>query len=264
MKFFFSILLMFILSYSTDGKTMTKEIDYTIGNSTFKGFLAWDDHHPGKRPGILLVHEWWGLNDFIKGKAHDFAELGYVVFAADMYGDGKSTSDPQIAATMAGEVRGTPRMRERVTAGLRTLLKQKDVDPQRIAGIGYCFGGTSVLELAYSGARVNGVITFHAGIASPKPGDLAAIKARFLILHGADDPYASPDSVARMQESLRKAGVDWQMVYFGNAVHGFTNPANGSDNGKGLAYNPLAARRSWEYAKMFLTEIFNGDSDVGR
>ena len=256
MKSLISGILISLFSFSAYGKTMTKEIDYTLDSAVFKGFLAWDDKLQGKRPGILLVHEWWGLNDFIKGKARDLAAMGYVVFAADMYGNGHTTTDPQTAAKMAGEVRGTPRMRERVVAGLAILKKQPGVDSGRIAAMGFCFGGTAVLELAYTGAAVSGIVTFHAGIISPKPEDLGNIKTKFLILHGADDPYSPADSIARFQESLRKTRADWQMVYFGNTVHAFTNPANGSDNSRGLAYNPLAAQRSWRYMKDFLAEIF--------
>lgn len=211
-----------------------------------------------------MVHEWWGLNEFIKGKARELAAMGYAVFAVDMYGNGRISADPQTAAKMAGEVRGTPRMRERVAAGLAILKKQTGVDSQRIAAMGFCFGGTAVLELAYGGAAISGIVTFHAGIISPKPEELGAIKTKLLILHGADDPFVPADSIARFQECLRKARADWQMVYFGNAVHAFTNPSNGSDNSKGLAYNPPAARRSWEYARIFLREIFNEDSKVRR
>ncbi|MBN1130250.1 MAG: dienelactone hydrolase family protein, partial [Chitinispirillaceae bacterium] len=153
---------------------------------------------------------------------------------------------------------GTPRMRERVVAGFQTLVKQKDVDAERTVGMGFCFGGTAVLELAYSGEKVDGVVAFHAGIVSPKPEDLTRIKAKILVLHGADDPYVPADSLARFQESMRKAGADWQMVYIGNAVHGFTNPANGSDNSKGLAYSPTADRRSREHMKAFIREVFGG------
>jgi dienelactone hydrolase len=262
MKSLISAFLIFLFSYSTYGKTMTKEIDYTLDKTAFKGYLAWDDKLQGKRPGILLVHEWWGLNDFIKGKATDLAAMGYVVFAADMYGNGRTATDPQTAAKMAGEVRGTPRMRERVVAGLAILKKQAGVDTGRIAAMGFCFGGTAVLELAYSGAAISGIVTFHAGIISPKQEDLGNIKTKLLILHGADDPYVPADSIARFQESLRKARADWQMVYFGNAVHAFTNPANGSDNSKGLAYNPLAAQRSWRYMKDFLADIFSAGAPL--
>ncbi len=129
------------------------------------------------------------------------------------------------------------------------------MDAGRIAAVGYCFGGTAVLELAYSGAEIRGVVTFHAGLTLPGPDDLGRIKAKFLVLHGADDPYASQDLIAQFQNALRQAGVDWQMVFFGNAVHSFTNPAAGTDKSKGTAYNPLAAKRSWEYMKLFLQEI---------
>ncbi|MGA2506413.1 MAG: dienelactone hydrolase family protein [Chitinispirillaceae bacterium] len=256
MKKLMLIAMAAILTGTAGAQVMTKEIIYKNDSTTFKGFVAYDAKAKGKRPGILVVHEWWGLNDFIREKAKDLAAMGYVAFAPDMYGEGRNTTDPQVAAKMAGEVRGTPRMRDRVVLGLATLLKQEQVDPKRVAAMGFCFGGTACLELAYSGAGVKGVVTFHAGIVSPKPEDMKAVKSKFLVLHGADDPFTPPDSIAKFQESLRKAGVDWQMIYFSHAVHGFTNPSNGSDNSKGLAYNPAAATRAWMYMQDFLREIF--------
>jgi dienelactone hydrolase len=222
---------------------------------TFKGFVAYDDAAKGKRPGVLVAHEWWGLNDFARTQAKRLAQLGYVAFAVDMYGEGKTTADFAIAAKLAGSVRGTPLMRKRIVAGLDALLRQENVDPRRIAAIGFCFGGTSVLDLAYSGADVKGIVTFHGGLFSLSQEDAGHVKAKFLILHGADDPTMTRDTINQFQESLRKAGVDWQMVYFGNAVHSFSNPASGNDKSKGMAYNPLAAQRSWKNMEVFLQDI---------
>ncbi len=243
------------LSVTVGAEIITKEVTYTLNNINFKGFLAYDNAVKGKRPGVLVAHEWWGLNDFTKTQVKDLAGMGYSAFAVDMYGEGKKTIDPKIAAKMAGEVRGTPLMRERIQAGLKALLSQEAVDPQRIAAIGFCFGGTAVLELAYSGAAIKGVVTLHGGLFSPKPEDLGNIKAKLLVLHGADDPTMPQETISRFQESMRKSGADWQMVYFGNTIHSFTNPASGNDNSKGVAYNALSAERAFKYMKMFLKEI---------
>ena len=234
---------------------ITKECTYKLDTTTFKGFLAYDDAVKGKRPGVLVVHEWWGLNDFARTQAKKLAGMGYVALAADMYGNGMNTTDPKVAGAMAGSLRGTPRLRERALAGLSELLRQPEVDTDRVAAIGFCFGGSAVLDLAYGGAKVKGVVTFHGGLFSPKEQDMKNIKTKFLVLHGADDPTMPRDSVLAFQESMRKSGADWQMVFYANAVHGFTNPANGTDNSKGAAYNPLAAQRSWEQMKMFLNEV---------
>ena len=206
-------------------------------------------------PACCVAHEWWGLNDFAKSQAKRLAQLGYVAFAVDMYGNGQTASDAAIARKLAGSVRGTPLMRKRISAGMDALLRQKNVDPDRIAAIGFCFGGTAALDLAYSGADVKGVVTFHGGLFSMPQEDVGHIKAKFLILHGADDPTMTLDTINQFQESLRKAGVDWQMIYFGNAVHAFTNPASGNDKTKGIAYNPLAAQRSWKDMEDFLKEV---------
>ena len=253
-KIIIAVLSIFLFS-AVQAKMITKEYDYKLDTMTFKGFVAYDDAAKGKRPGVLVAHEWWGLNDFARTQAKRLAQLGYVAFAVDMYGEGKTTADFAIAAKLAGSVRGTPLMRKRIVAGLDALLRQENVDPRRIAAIGFCFGGTSVLDLAYSGADVKGIVTFHGGLFSLSQEDAGHVKAKFLILHGADDPTMTRDTINQFQESLRKAGVDWQMVYFGNAVHSFSNPASGNDKSKGMAYNPLAAQRSWKNMEVFLQDI---------
>jgi dienelactone hydrolase len=245
-----------LIATSAFAEIITKEVTYYGDSVTCKGYSAYDNKLKGKRPGVLVAHEWWGLNDFSKNKAKELASLGYYAFAVDLYGNGKTASDAKTAAQLAGEVRGTPRMRERIVAGYNEMSKQEMVDPDRTAAIGFCFGGTAALELAYSGAKVKGVVTFHGGLVVPKPEDKGKIRAKILILHGADDPSVPRDMIERLQDTLRKEKVDWQFVFFGNTVHAFTNPAAGNDNGKGMAYNPESARRAWDYMKLFLNEIF--------
>jgi dienelactone hydrolase len=236
---------------------VTQVIPYTQDGTTLKGFLAYDDAAAGKRPGVLVVHEFWGLNDFAKQRAEKLAEMGYVALAADMYGDGKVTQNPEEARQLASHIRSTPLMRERAQAALKLLASQQQVDPQRLAAIGFCFGGTTVLELAYSGAPVLGVVSFHGGLSVPKPEDWQKIRASFLILHGAEDPHIKPEEIKAFQEAMRQSGADWQMNFYGGAVHSFANPAAGSDKTRGVAYNPKAATRSWQAMQLFLQEIFN-------
>ena len=238
-------------------KIVTQVIPYTQNGTALKGFLAYDDAVTGKRPGVLVVHEYWGLNEFAKERAEKLAQMGYVALAADMYGEGKVTQNPEEARQLAGHIRSTPLMRQRAQAALQVLAAQKLVDPQRLAAIGFCFGGTTVLELAYSGAPVRGVVSFHGGLTVPKPEDWQNIKASFLILHGAEDPHIKPEDIKAFQEAMRQSGADWQMNFYGGAVHSFANPAAGTDKSKGVAYNVRAATRSWQAMQLFLQEIFN-------
>lgn len=257
MKTIMAVTAAALLVFSTplQAKIMTREYSYKLDTVTFAGFVAYDDDAKGKLPGVLVAHDWWGLTDFSKTQAKRLAQMGYVAFAVDMYGNGRTAPDAAAARKLAGGIRGTPLMLARIKAGLSALLSQQNVDPKRIGAIGFCFGGTCVLDLAYSGADVKAVATFHGGLFSVPQEDVGHIKAKFLILHGADDPTMTRDTINQFQESLRKAGVDWQMVYFGNAVHGFCNPASGNDKSKGSAYNAEAAKRSWQDMDDFLKDV---------
>ena len=174
-----------------------------------------------------------------------------------MYGNGEVAKTPEEAGALAGKFRGDRRlMRDRLGAGLAVLRDNKLTDPKRLAAIGYCFGGTTVLELARSGADIAGVVSFHGGLDTANPADAKNIRCKVLVLHGADDPHVPPEQVLAFQDEMRKAGVDWQMIFYGGAVHSFTNPASGSDNSKGVAYNERADKRSWEAMELFFSEIF--------
>ena len=233
-----------------------REVSYEADGTTLKGYLAYDDAIKGKRPGVLVVHEWWGLNDFAKDRAEKLAGLGYVALAADMYGNGRTTTDREEAAKLAA-LRETPALlRARAQAALKVLADDPRVDPKRLAAIGFCFGGTTVLELAYSGADLAGVVSFHGGLPKTAPDDLKRIKAAILVLHGADDPHVSAADLNAFEQAMRQAGADWQIVFFGGAVHGFTNPAAGNNKSSGVAYDAPAARRSWQYVQDFFREIF--------
>jgi dienelactone hydrolase len=235
----------------------TEVVPYKHGDVALEGYLAYDDSAQGKRPGVLIVHEWTGHNTHARKRAEQVAALGYVAFALDMYGKGVQAKDAQEAAKMAAVFKDDRAlMRARANAGLEVLRKNDKVDTKRIAAMGYCFGGTTSLELARSGADLVGVVSFHGGLSTPKPEDAKNIKGRVLVLHGADDPFVPPDEVTKFEDEMRKAGVDWELVKFGGAVHSFTNPATGNDNAKGAAYNAKADARSWEAMKTFFADVF--------
>jgi dienelactone hydrolase len=219
--------------------------------------LAFDDSITGKRPGVLVVHQWMGLTDYEKHRAEQLAQLGYVAFCADIYGKGVRPKDTGEAGPLAGKYKGDRALlRARVNAALDVLEKNQFVDSKRVAAIGYCFGGTTVIELARSGADIAGVVSFHGGLDSPTPADGKNIKSKVLVCHGADDPFVKPSDLAAFEDEMRQANVDWTLIKFGGAVHSFTQPMAGNDNSKGAAYNEKADKRSWEAMKAFFAEIF--------
>ena len=250
------VIAILVLAVGARAELVTQAVEYTHGGAALEGYLVWDDAVKGMRPGVLVVHEWWGLNDFTKRKADQLARLGYVAFAADMFGKGVVTTDASKAQQLAAPFYGTPLMRERVKAGFDVLAKQELADPAKLGAIGFCFGGGAVFELAYSGAPLAGAVSFHGILPSPKPEDYAGIQARILALHGADDSFETPETIAQFQKAMREAGADWQFVIFGGAVHAFTNPDAGKFGIPGIAYNEKAAERSWKYMKTFFDEVF--------
>jgi dienelactone hydrolase len=257
MKYLALAAMVLVVALNAQAEVRTETVPYKLGDVKTVGYVAWDDSISGKRPGVLVVHEWYGLNDYAKSRARQLAQLGYVAFAADMYGDGLSTTDRAEAGKLATALRSDrPMMRARAQAALETLRKNPLCDPRRIAAIGYCFGGGVALELARSGADVAGVVSFHGNLDTPNPDDAKNIKSKVLVLHGADDPNVNAAQVANFQQEMRQAKVDWQMVYYGGAVHSFTNPASGDDPSKGVAYNAAADRRSWQAMRDFFDEIF--------
>jgi dienelactone hydrolase len=235
----------------------TRVVEYRQGGTILEGYLAWDDAVQGRRPGVLVVHEWTGLGDYAKSRARMLAEMGYVAFAADIYGQGVRPKTPQEAMAASGKYKNDRNlMRARVLAGIEELRSSPLCDPKRVAAIGYCFGGTCVLELARSGADIAGVVSFHGGLDTPTPEDAKNIKCKVLVLHGGDDPHVPAKDVEAFENEMRAGGVDWQLVIYGGAVHAFTNPASGSDTSRGAAYDEKADRRSWQAMKAFFAEIF--------
>ncbi len=254
------LIMPFVMAASTaNTRIRTQTVDYLQGGAELEGYLAYDERVTGPRPGVLVVHEWWGINEYIRKRTEQLASLGYLAFAADIYGKGNRANTREEAMALAGKFRsGTDRslMRARVNAGLTELKNNPLVDRKRVAAIGYCFGGTTVLELVRSGADLAGIVSFHGGLGTPNPDDARNIKAKVLVLRGADDPSVKSDQVAAFEDEMRKAGVDWQLMSYGHAVHGFTNPDNGTDNTKGAAYNENADKRSWQAMTDFFEEIF--------
>lgn len=242
---------------------LTRNVEYEHNGMKFEGVLASDTTFStdAKRPGVLVIPEWWGLNDYAKGRAKELAAMGYVAFAVDMYGGGVSTTDSKKAKELAGPLYGSPEMAARAQAGLDQLLKTGLVDANKVAAIGFCFGGSSCQALAYTGAPLVGIVSFHGGLVQATPEDLKNIRCKFLILNGAIDPTVKPDAIASYLKALDGAHVDYQFINYAGALHAFTNPeatkiaeANGMSGTVG--YNETAARRSWAQMRMFFDEIF--------
>ena len=235
----------------------TETVEYQLGDTTLAGFLAYDDAIKGARPGVLIVHQWKGLTDYEQKRAEMLAKLGYVAFCADIYGKGVRPTTPQTAGAEAGKYKSNRALlRQRVNAGLDTFRKQKVVDATRIAAIGYCFGGTTVIELARSGADLAGVVSFHGGLDSPAPADGKNIKCKVLACHGADDPYVPAKDLEAFETEMRDSGADWRLIKYGGAVHSFTDWNSKGANSTGAAYNEKADKRSWEDMKAFFAECF--------
>ncbi len=232
-------------------------IDYKSQGTLLEGYVALNKGFEGKRPGVLVVPDWMGVSEHYKKIADKLADLGFVAFVVDVYGKGVRPKNADEAAEEANKYKSDRElMRQRIRAALEELKKDPNVDPGRIAAMGYCFGGTVALELARSGAPIRGVVTFHGGLDTPDPEDAKKIKGKVLILHGADDPLVPPKQVAAFEDEMRKGGVDYQIVIYGDAVHSFTIPSAGTDKSKGIAYNEKADKRSWEAMKIFFKEIF--------
>ncbi|MCF8052593.1 MAG: dienelactone hydrolase family protein [Desulfobacterales bacterium] len=253
----FAALILLLAAVPAQAAVVTETVTYQHGGQPLQGILAWDDAISGKRPGVLVVHEWWGLNDYVKDRARRLAEMGYVAFAPDMYGVGKVTEHPSKAGEwMKTITENVEFWRHRALAGLSVLKSSAFVDTDRIAAIGYCFGGTTVQQLAYAGANLRGVVSFHGSPLLPGEGEAAQVRAKILICHGAADPFTQPDQLQKYLSEMGASGLDWQFIAYGGARHSFTNPGADAKGMEALAYNRTADMRSWAHMKLFFEEIF--------
>ncbi|HVO32757.1 MAG TPA: dienelactone hydrolase family protein [Elusimicrobiota bacterium] len=234
-----------------------RTIEMKDGKTVLEAYVVYDDAVQGKRPAVLVFHDWMGPSAFTRDRADQLAGMGYIALTADIYGKAVRPKDAKEAGAEAAKYKANRAVvRARGQAALNALLAQAQTDPARVAAIGYCFGGMSALELARSGAPLVGVVSFHGSLDTPNPQDAKQIKGKILALHGADDPFVTPDIVTGFEKEMRDAGVDWQLVKYGGAVHAFAVPSAGADNSKGAAYNAKADRRSWQAMKDFFAEIF--------
>lgn len=256
------LLVLALIALGAAGESLARvtseTVEYRQGDVVLQGYLSYDTAVKGRRPAILVVHDWMGVSDNTKMRVEQLAKLGYVALAADVYGKGVRPANAQEASAEAGRYyRDRQLFRARVRAGLDFLSSRPEADSSRLAVMGYCFGGAGALELARSGAPVRGVVTFHGRLNTPNPADAKNIRGKVLVLHGADDPYVKPEEVTSFMDEMRAAGVDWQIVHYSGAVHGFTIKGSGTDNSKGAAYNEAADRRSWIAMKDFFAEVFS-------
>ncbi len=243
-----AICILAAFSVSAFAKVKTQLVTYKDGGIELEGFLAYDDAAKGPRPGVLVIHDWTGLQEYTKTRTTQLAEMGYVAFAADIYGKGVRPTESKDCAIQAGTYKkDLPLLRKRVLLGLGQLKKADGVDDSKLAAIGYCFGGTSVLELARSGEKVAGVVSFHGGLSTTLPAEKGKVKAKVLVCHGGADTHVNPE-VPDFKAEMDKAGVDMKFVSYEGAQHGFTKP--------GAAYQEKADKESWSAMKKFFGEIF--------
>lgn len=251
------MMVVMVFAVRAQATVVSKTVPYQHNGLELEGYIAYDDAVKGKRPGILVVHEWWGLNDYARGRAEQLATMGYVAFALDMYGVGKVTQHPSQAAEWMKQVaQDMDLWRSRALAGLELLKKDPKVDQSRIAAIGYCFGGATVQQLAYSGADIQGVVSFHGSLLPPPENAKSLVKAKILICHGANDPMAKEVQLHNYLAAMGKSGLDWQMVFYGGARHSFTNPDADKVGMDALQYSKSADERSWSHMRTFFDEIF--------
>jgi dienelactone hydrolase len=256
----FAALVVFVVAgfASAAPKIKGEPVEYTAGGVTMKGYLAYDESITGKRPGVLVVHEWWGHNEYARKRARMLAELGYTALAVDMYGDGKTAVHPDDAGKFSSELmKNFDTAKARFEAAEDFLKKQPTVDPARIAAIGYCFGGGVVLNMARQGAGLKAVASFHGSMGVVKPAEAGKVKAKVRVYNGADDKFIPAEAIAAFKKEMTDAKVDFKFINYPGAVHSFTNP-DATELGKKfnlpLAYNEKADKESWAD----MTQFFNG------
>lgn len=242
------------------GEVVGKTVEYEAGDVTLKGYLAYDNSIKDKRPGIIVVHEWWGLTDYPRKRADMLAKLGYVAFAADMYGDGKIADTPADAQKYAGEsMKDFSGLKAKFMAALEVLKQDEHVDASRIAAIGYCYGGGVVLNMARGGVDVNGVVSFHGSLGAATTAEKGNMKAKLLVCSGGADKFITPENVGAFKKEMKDAGADMKYVAYKGALHAFSNPeatALGKKFNMPIAYNEKADKGSWSEMQKFFKMIF--------
>ena len=248
--------LFLMLAVSSHATVQSKAVSYDDDGTQLTGYLYWDDAIEGARPGVLVVHEWWGLNEYAKRRAHMLAELGFVAFAADMYGTGKVTESPDQARDWMQEVTAdVGGWRARARLGLEQLANSGLVAGEQMVAIGYCFGGATVLQMAYDNAPVKGVVSFHGGLPAAPEESKGKIGPKILVLHGQNDSFVSPEVADNFRNKLEEAGANWEMDIYGGARHSFTDPGAGRHGMENLKYDAQADARSWDRMQSFFKEI---------
>jgi len=254
-KIFVVVTTMLLIAVSATAAVVTETVSYTHDGVELAGFIAYDDAVKGKRPAVLVVHEWWGLNDYARSRVKQLAGLGYVAFGLDMYGKGKATDHPNQAGAWMNEITANvDAWRARAQAGLSVLAGHPMTDTARMAAIGYCFGGATVQQLAYAGAALRGVVSFHGSPIPPPEGLESPVK--ILFCHGAADPFAKPEQVQAYLAAMGASNLDWQAIFYGGARHSFTNPDADAVGMEALKYDKSADMRSWAAMRAFFDEIF--------
>jgi dienelactone hydrolase len=255
------LVIALVSASSASAEVSGRDVEYKAGDTVLKGYLAQDTALKGKRPAVLVVHEWWGHNEYARKRARMLAEQGYVALAVDMYGDGKTAQHPDDAGKFAGEVMKNKAIGEaRFNAALDFIKRQQSVDPARIAAIGYCFGGAVVLHMARQGADLKGVVSFHGSLATDSPAEEGMVKARVLVFNGDADKMIPPEQVAAFKQEMTRAGASFRYVGYPGVQHSFTNPDADAFAVKfklPIAYDRKADRDSWAQTKKFLKEIFS-------
>ncbi len=255
------LLLLLLVSPLGHAALQEKQVDYRSGDTTLKGFLVWDDAIGGKRPGVLVVHEFWGLNDYARKRARMLAELGYTALAVDMYGDGKVGQHPtEAAGFMSAVLSKADVAKARFLAGKQLLEQQATVDAKKIAAIGYCFGGGTVLAMAREGVDLRGVVSFHGMLGTDRPAQPGQVKARILVENGADDKMVSAENIANFKKEMDTAGVKYHFDNYAGVRHGFTNPEADELAKKfdlPIGYDAAADKKSWAAMQAFFKEIFS-------
>ena len=248
-------LIFTVILFSTTMNAQLKPVKYSEGNQTLNGLFIKSAKKSANNPGILLLPAWLGIDNASKGIAEELSKLGYHVFIADIYGEGNYPTNTSEAGKQAGFYKTNyEAYQKRINAALQELVKS-GANADNIVAIGYCFGGTGVLEAVRGHLNVKGIASFHGGLGKDAARKTEPASAKVLICHGADDPFVPKEEIASFQQEMRDSKADWQMIYYANSVHSFTNPEAGNDNSKGAAYNAVAAKRSFEHLQLFLNEV---------